>query len=248
MNIQVSPDYDEMSRQTAAFIVDCLRQKPKSLLCLASGHSPTGTFQYLVEYAAAGKADFSQCLFVGLDEWVGLDREKEGSCSHYMHTHLFDPLGIKAEQIVLFEGRSADPEADCKRVDRFISEHGPIDLMLLGIGMNGHIGFNEPGVSFAQYSHCIQLDPITKEVGQKYFDEETKLDKGLTLGLQHVSEARVAVLIANGAQKAAIVARALQGEITSQVPASILQTHPNAFVFLDEAAATELQKATKRIP
>jgi glucosamine-6-phosphate isomerase len=241
MTLHLSPTYDTLSRQAADFIADYIRQKPSSLICVTSGDSPTATYRYLAEYAQAGEVDFGQCLFVGLDEWLGMGPTDEGSCSYQLHTRFFAPAKIRPEQFVLFDATAPDMEGECRRMDAFIRKHGPLDLMLVGIGVNGHIGLNEPGVSFALYSHTTELHPSTKAVGQKYFDRQTPLEKGVTLGLQHLMDARVAILFANGEKKKDIVARALEGEVTNEVPASILQTHPNAHVFLDEAAAGQLK-------
>lgn len=243
MQFKIYKTYDELSRSTADFICDYVNQKPDAVLSLPSGESPTGTFGYLVEYARTGKVDFSRCTFIGLDEWVGMDENDEGSCRHYMNTHLFTPLGLDPAKILFFNARAHNLEEECNRVDRFIQQHGPLDIMLVGIGMNGHIGLNEPGVAFDLYSHRTALDSVTKAVGQKYFKQETTLQEGITLGLRHLQEARVAILLAAGAHKAAIVAKALEGEVTNQVPASILQILTNSFVFLDQEAASGLSSA-----
>lgn len=229
-----------MSKAAADFVVDFVQHKPNALLCFPSGESPTGILHYLIHYAQTGQVDFTQCTFVGLDEWVGMDASNEGSCRHYMQQHLFRPLNIKPENIVFFNAKAPDLEEECKRIDAYILKHGPLDIMMVGVGMNGHIGLNEPSVSFDLYAHHMALDDVTKTVGQKYFKEPTDLQEGITLGLKHLQEAQVAILIAAGTKKAAIVAQALEGEVTNQVPASIMQTHVNSFAFLDRAAATEL--------
>lgn len=240
MKIFIHPTYDDMSRAVADFITDYIRQKPAALLCFPSGDTPTSILQYLVQYAQAGVVNFEQCSFVGLDEWVGMDQHDEGSCQHYLYTQFLNPAGIKPNQIQIFNARAENVAEECACINEYIARHGPLDIMLVGLGMNGHIGLNEPGVDFAQYAHCQELDAVTKTVGQKYFKNPTHLHAGLTLGLQHLREAHVPILIAAGAKKADIVARALQGTVTNQVPASIVQTHPNASVFLDQAAAAAL--------
>lgn len=232
-----------MSKAAASFVVEYVQQKPDALLCFPSGESPTGLLQYLVQYAQAGQVDFSRCAFVGLDEWVGMDENDEGSCGQYMYQHLFIPLGVKPENILFFNAKALDLDAECKRIDAYILKYGPLDIMMVGVGMNGHIGLNEPGVSFDLYAHHMALAEVTKTVGQKYFKRPTDLQEGITLGLKHLQEARVAILIAAGAKKAAIVAQALEGAVTNQVPASIMQTHPNALIFLDRAVAAELSLA-----
>lgn len=240
MKITISKDYRELSQTTADFISDFVRLKPDALLCFPSGESPTGTLQYLVQYAKDRQVDFSNCTFVGLDEWVGLNGSQEGSCQHYLHTHLLAPLQINRNKVFFFNACAPDLDLECQRIDNFIFEHGPLDLMLVGIGLNGHIGLNEPGVSFDLYSHRIALDNVTKTVAQKYFKQETELHEGITLGLKHLLEAKIAVLIASGAKKSAIIKEALTGAVTNEVPASILQTHLNSFIFLDQEAAAQL--------
>jgi len=241
MKIMIQNSFDDMSRAVAEYIGEYVKQKPDALLCFPSGESPTGVLRYLVEATRAGQVDVSQCTFVGLDEWVGLDEKNEGSCRYYLQQNLFGPLGITPEKALVFNGKAPDLDQECRRVNDFIQQHGPLDIMLVGIGMNGHIGLNEPGVSFDLYAHHAPLAEVTVTVGQKYFKEPTALTKGITLGLKHFQEARVPVLIAAGAKKASIVAQALEGEITNQVPASILQTIPDALVYLDRAAAAELR-------
>ncbi|QMU31616.1 glucosamine-6-phosphate deaminase [Adhaeribacter radiodurans] len=230
-----------MSKAVAEFVVEYVQQKPTALLCFPSGESPTGLLQQLLQYAQAGNVDFSQCTFIGLDEWVGLDETNEGSCRYYLQQNLFGPLGISPEKAIVFNGKAPDLDQECQRINAIIQKHGSLDIMLVGIGMNGHIGLNEPGVSFDLYAHHMPLAEVTVTVGQKYFKQPTALTEGITLGLKHFQEARVPILIAAGAKKAAILAQALEGEVTNQVPASILQTLPNALVYLDWAAAGELQ-------
>jgi glucosamine-6-phosphate isomerase len=241
VQILIRDNYEELSKTTAAIIVDVVKHKSHALLCFPSGESPIGTYRYLVKYAQERKVDFSHCRFIGLDEWVGIDGRNPGSCRYYLDKHLFSPLQIKPDHIQLFDGCAPDLDQECRRLDEYIRAHGPIELLLAGIGLNGHIGLNEPGTSFECNAHHVLLDEVTKTVAQKYFDQETPLQKGITLGLRQVSGARVVVMLASGASKAAIVAQALTGPITSQVPASILQIHHNSIVVLDEAAAADLR-------
>ncbi|MDB5008123.1 MAG: nagB 1 [Mucilaginibacter sp.] len=240
MQILKYPGYHEMSRAVADLIVEQVNHKPNSLLCFPSGESPAGIFKYLIADANEGKVDFSSCYFVGLDEWVGMGKEDEGSCTNFLYENFFIPMQIKQNRMMFFDAQATDLNAACKAMDDFIIEHGPLDIMLVGVGLNGHIGLNEPGTDFNLYSHYGPLDPVTISVGQKYFKQQTVLTKGITLGLKHLKDARIPVLIASGTKKAAIIAEALQGDVTEQLPASVFQTLPSAYIFLDDAAATQL--------
>lgn len=240
MKLNVYADKAASSKAAADLIVEQVRSKPGSLLCFPSGDSPTLVLKYLVEYGLQGAVDFSQCRFVGLDEWIGMNESDEGSCRHYMDTHFFVPLEINSEQITFFNGLVENPDEACAIMDTYILENGPIDVMMVGLGMNGHIGLNEPGTDFKRYAHRTELDPLTVKVAQKYFKQTTELTGGLTLGLQHFTEAKTAVLIISGAKKADILAKALQAEVTNQLPGTIIQLHPNAFVFADADAAVKL--------
>ncbi len=240
MQLIITADYDEMSRMAADLVVNQLRKKPSSLICFPSGESPAGMFRYLVADSAAGEVDMSRCFFVALDEWVGLGADDDGSCTRFLNEHFFDPLSIDPARIKFFDAKAANLDAACAEVNEFVAEKGPIDLMIVGIGMNGHIGLNEPGTSFNTYAHHSALDSVTVSVGQKYFKQQTQLTEGITLGLKHLQEAKLPVLLASGARKADIVTAALKGEITEKVPASIFQKLSNAVIILDEAAATRL--------
>lgn len=236
MQQQIFPTYDALSDHTARHIAALLRQKPDALLCLASGDTPIGTFRRLTELARSGEADLTRCTFVGLDEWVGFGPADEGSCGYYLYRDLFTPLRIRPEQICYFDAKAVNLPAECLRIDAEIAARGGLDLMLVGIGLNGHIALNEPGTPFTRYAHVSELAETTKQVGQKYFAKPTLLDRGITLGLQHLTEASEVILLASGSGKAAIIHEALTGPVTEELPASIIQMHPNAHVWLDANA------------
>ncbi|MCF0056802.1 glucosamine-6-phosphate deaminase [Dyadobacter sp. CY356] len=247
MKLSIYSDKDAMSKATADLVVDQIRQKPDSLLCFPSGESPTVVLKYLVQYGLEGQVDFSQCRFVGLDEWIGMDENDEGSCKHYLYSSFFNPLKINPEQIIFFDGLAANPDQECERMNQYILKNGPIDLMMVGLGMNGHIGLNEPGVDFHSYAHTTELDPVTVKVAQKYFTKTTELSGGITLGLQHFQEAKTAVLIVAGEKKADIVSKILTEEISNKIPGTIVRSHRNSFVFLDEASASDLSDTIRKI-
>jgi glucosamine-6-phosphate deaminase len=240
MTVKTYKNYDEMSRIAADLVIQQVKNKPESLLCFPSGDSPAGVFKCLIADAIEGKVDFTQCYFVGLDEWVGMGKDDEGSCTNFLYGHFFTPMGIKPERVMFFDAHATDLDAACKAMDNFIKAHGPLDIMLVGIGMNGHIGLNEPGTDFNLYAHHAPLAPVTISVGQKYFKQQTQLHEGITLGLKYLQEAKTPVLIASGIKKAGIIAQALRGEVSNHLPASIFQMLPAAVVILDAGAASEL--------
>jgi galactosamine-6-phosphate isomerase len=245
MEVKIYTDYETLSDTVANAIVDLIKEKPTAVICFASGHTPLRTCQLFVQKIKEQKMDVSQVHFIGLDEWVEVEPDNEGSCHYFLYNTIFIPLEIAASQIHVFDAMSNDIEQECKKMDTIIESKGGIDLMIVGIGMNGHIGFNEPGVSFANYSHVINLDETTLTVGQKYFSTATNISKGITLGLQHLMESKKAILIANAERKAEIIKKTIEEKITNQIPATIMQQHNNGFIFLDEAAATLLKMISK---
>lgn len=242
MLIKVFENYNALSEEAANEIVSVVKQKPDAVLCLATGDTPTLAYSLLRRRIVAEKIDISGCTFVGLDEWLEIPPQNEGSCSFYLHHHVFHPLNVKPDQIHLFDALSDDPHSECTRMDALIRQKGKIDLMLVGVGMNGHIGFNEPGVPTSLYSHVVNLDPVTQTVGQKYFTNTTRLTRGITLGLRHFFESRKAIMMANGIKKAEVVKLALEGPVSINLPASAVQHHSNAIILLDEEAARSLRK------
>lgn len=242
MQVKVYKDYNEMSAHVADEIIDLVKSKPTAVICLASGDTPRLTCTLTVERAIKEKVDFSHCTFIELDEWVGVPPENKGSCHWFFQNLFLQPLDMPVANIHLFNSMSGDLAGECGKMDAAIAGKGGIDLMIVGIGMNGHIGFNEPGVSFDNYSHVINLDPITLSVGQKYFTETVKLSQGITLGLKHLMQTKKVLLIANGNKKADVIKRTVEGEITNSFPASIMQTHSNGFIIVDEEAASQLIK------
>jgi glucosamine-6-phosphate isomerase len=243
MQLQIYKDYQTLSSHVASNIIDLVKKKPNAVLCLASGHTPVLTYSIVAERAASENIDFGHCTFIGLDEWMGIPPNVEGSCHFFLQKNIFGPLNISSSQYHLFDALAVDPQKECYKMDKIISEKGGIDLMLLGVGMNGHIGFNEPGVSFDNCSHLVQLDDTTLSVGQKYFANETALGKGLTLGVKTVTDTNKVILMATGVKKAEVMKKVLEGEVSNTVPASIIRNHRNSFVMIDDDAASSLMHA-----
>lgn len=240
MQIKIFKDYEALSDYAAEAMMDAVLQKPNCLIGIVSGDSPRLAYDLFYEKCKTDGVDTSQVCFAGFDEWVGIPPENDGSCHAFLHRHVFTPLGLPKANYHVFDAMSGDLQGECERMNAFIAERGGLDLLLVGVGMNGHIGFNEPGVDFGNYAHVQLLEDITLSVGQKYFQTATELKYGITLGLRHLMEAKQVLMLANGQKKAPVMKRALEGEIGNAVPASIIRQHPNSEVLLDEAAASEL--------
>jgi galactosamine-6-phosphate isomerase len=241
MTLHIFKNYQELSAHTADIVIHSLKENPELVLCMASGSTPSLLCDLLVKKLKAGETDFSRFSFIGLDEWVGLSLTNTGSCHYFFQSKIFEPLQLKPEQYYLFDACATDLQQECKKMDKHIAQKGGIDIMIVGIGLNGHIGFNEPGTSFESLSHVATLDEITKKTGQqKYFNEPVVLDKGITIGLGHLMNSRKVLLMANGSKKAEVIKKAAEGTVAESFPASIIQRHQNGFIFADAEAASLL--------
>ncbi len=234
-------NYEELSDHTAKFVVDAIKNKPNLVLCMASGSTPALTCDLLVQKVKDEQVDYSKFTFLGLDEWVGLPPTNTGSCHYFFHKKIFEPLQLSSSQYFLFNAMADDLKNECFKMDKVIADKGGIDIMIVGIGMNGHIGFNEPGTSIAALSHVAELEEITKSVGQKYFDGPVKLGKGITIGFGHLMNTKKVFLMANSSKKAEVIKKAIEGPVTENFPASIMQKHANGFVLIDEGAGSLLK-------
>lgn len=241
MKLVVTENYDSLSRQAADDLLAIIAKKEHPLLCVASGDSPAGLYRELVRRVAEEGLDVSGWLFLGLDEWVGMNGVDEGSCRFHLDRELFGPLQVSGERICFFDGRNKNPEAECSRVEKFIQQNGGIDIAIVGLGMNGHIGMNEPGSSPLLRAHISELADVTKQVGQKYFPRPVDLANGLTLGIADLVESRNVFLLVSGTKKAGILQRALEEPVSEHLPASWLQRHPRSSVYVDKEAASLLK-------
>jgi glucosamine-6-phosphate isomerase len=242
MQLKIYSDYKALSEYAAEAMLAAVERKPDSLIGIVSGDSPRLAYDLFVEKCLKNKVDTSQLCFAGFDEWVGIPPENEGSCHAFLHRHLFTPLRLPKENYHVFDAMSTDLDGECQHMNDFIAQRGCLDLLLVGVGMNGHIGFNEPGVDFGNYAHVQLLEEITLSVGQKYFQEATELKYGITLGLRHLMEAKLVLMLANGQKKASIMKQVLEGPIGSELPASIIRSHANSSVLLDIQAASALRR------
>lgn len=249
MVIDCHPNYEALSRHAADMMHEQIRENPRSVMALAAGDSPRLAYTLFVQQVLAEGTDYSQCTFVALDEWLGIDHLNPGSCAYFLNHNIVSPLNLASGQYRLFDGTTPNPQAECEAMNRFIALRGGLNLMVVGIGMNGHIGFNEPGTPLQLYAHVAALDTSTMVVGQKYFAGQTVLEAGVTLGLQHFLESDKVLLLANGSLKAGIIQRALEQPPTLSVPASAIQLHAGGRVLVDQEAASQLSPASlSKIP
>ncbi|MEG1984583.1 MAG: glucosamine-6-phosphate deaminase [Oscillospiraceae bacterium] len=237
MRIIKAKDYDGLSSQTANIISSQIILKPESVLGLATGSTPIGAYKILVERFNHGDLDFSAVKSVNLDEYKGLPADNDQSYNYFMHDNLFDHVNIKKENINLPNGLEPDSDKECARYDAVIKSMGGIDLQLLGIGHNGHIGFNEPSDIFDKGTHCVDLQQSTIDANKRFFSSIDDVPRqAYTMGIGTIMNAKCVLIIASGKDKAEIVKKAFFGPITPQVPASVLQMHPNVIVIADEDA------------
>ena len=241
MKIIRATDYYDMSRKAANIISAQVIMKPNCVLGLATGGTPVGTYKQLVEWYNKGDLDFSEVTTVNLDEYRGLPREHPESYWSFMHKNLFDLVNIRPEAIHLPDGTNMDSAAECAHYDEIIRQLGGVDLQLLGIGHDGHIGFNEPGAAFELGTHCVSLTEETIEANKRFFASRDEVPRqAYTMGIKTIMQARKVLMVANGAGKADIVKKAFFGPVTPEVPASILQMHPDFTLVLDAEAASRL--------
>ena len=237
MRIYRTRDYDEMSRRAAGILGAQVVLKPDSVLGLATGSTPIGTYACLAEACKKGDLDFSQITTVNLDEYKGLSKDDEQSYYYFMWHHLFDKVNICREHVHLPDGTKEDGAAECARYEGVIKACGGIDLQLLGLGNNGHIGFNEPADEFMRDTHCVKLTQSTIQANRRFFASEEEVPRfAYTMGIGTIMRAKRVLLLVSGEGKAEILKQALTGPITPRVPASILQLHRELLVVADEAA------------
>ena len=244
MLLKIHESYDAMSSAAADMIIDTVNRNPNALLCFATGDTPKLTYQTLQKIGKEKEVNFSKCFFVGLDEWLGIPPQNTGSCHYFLQHFLFQPLSIDPSQIHLFNAMTVDEEQECRTMNKLLEDKGPIDFMLVGIGMNGHIGFNEPGTDPGSTAHVSILDRTTQTVGKKYFEQEVTISKGMTLGLKQVMESRKLLMMANGKKKAGVIRKTLEAGISSDFPASLVRDHKNSILMIDKEAASELEHHT----
>lgn len=231
MNIIKALDYNDMSRKAANVISAQVILKPTCVLGLATGSTPIGTYKQLIEWYHKGDLDFQRVKSVNLDEYCGLSADNNQSYRYFMNNYFFSHININLDNTYVPNGLAVDLEQECSRYDSLIYQLGGIDLQLLGIGMNGHIGFNEPDIRFEKTTHIVNLDESTITANARFFSTiEEVPQKAITMGIKSIMHAKKVLLIAGGPEKEEIIKKALYGPITPDVPASILQLHPDLTV------------------
>ena len=241
MKIIKAKDYNDMSRKAANIISAQVIMKPNCVLGLATGSTPIGTYAQLVDWYRKGDLDFSEVTTVNLDEYKGLTRENDQSYYYFMNDNLFSKVNINLERTFLPDGLEPDSDKACRDYNKVIADVGGVDLQLLGLGHNGHIGFNEPGMAFEAETHCVNLTESTMKANQRFFASMEDVPRqAYTMGIKTIMQAKKILIVVSGADKAAIVKEAFFGPITPKVQASVLQLHNDVTLVADEAALSEI--------
>jgi len=241
MRIIIVENYEEMSKKAATMVASQTILKPDSILGLATGDTPTGMYQELIKLYKNKEIDFSETKTFNLDEYYGINKENNQSYYYYMMNNFFEHININKENINMPNGIAENIDKECKAYEERISQAGGIDIQVLGIGGNGHIGFNEPGVNFEAETHLVDLDEKTIEANSRFFESiEEVPTKAVSMGIKTIMHSKKIILLASGIAKAEAIANAVNGKISSEVPASILQLHKDVTIIVDKEAASKL--------
>lgn len=244
MRVYCAADYYHASRVAANIISAQVIMKPDCVLGLATGSTPIGTYEQLIRWYEKGDLDFAEVHTINLDEYRGISPEDKNSYRYFMNSHLFDAINIDKRNTFVPNGMEKDKEKACRDYDEIIRSHGGIDLQILGLGHNGHIGFNEPGSAFGKETYCVQLSESTRTANARFFASLDEVPKeAYTMGIKSIMQAKKIVVIVSGESKQEIVKRAFLGPITPEVPASVLQLHNDVILVGDEAALTAYYEA-----
>lgn len=233
--------YEELSKMAAAQIISKIQANPRLNLGLATGSTPTGVYKRLIQDHEENKTSYKQINTFNLDEYIGISKKDPNSYHYFMCENLFDHIDIPLDHTHIPDGAAKDLDEECRRYEMFIQEHGGIDLQILGIGQNGHIGFNEPGTSFSSRTHIINLAESTRKANSRFFESlEDVPTQAITMGIASIMESKEIFLFVSGASKAEALARLMNGEVSEQFPASILKNHQNVTIFADKEASALL--------
>ncbi|MBO8163628.1 MAG: glucosamine-6-phosphate deaminase [Brevibacillus sp.] len=243
MKLQVFENYEQVSKHAAQILIEACRRQPQLVLGLATGSTPIGMYQEMIAAYQQGKVDFSRVTTFNLDEYYPIAPEHPQSFRRFMQEQLFDHVNINPEGIHFLCGTVQDIEQECRRYEEAIEAAGGIDIQVLGIGENGHIGFNEPGTPFHLGTHKVKLTETTIQANSRFFERMEDVPRfALTMGIRTIMHSRKLLLLANGEKKAAAIRAALNGPVTEDLPASVLQLHPDVTVIVDKAAAHLLEE------
>jgi len=237
MNINIYSNYDELSEKAAEQAAGYIRNNPGKLICFAAGETPLGMFRELISMQNRGEVDLSSVFYAELDEWVGIEHGETGTCEEVMTNAYYGPASIPKERLCMFNGVADDMEQECLKMENWISSHGGIGFTVLGVGLNGHIGFNEPGAPDREGCFTIPLDEVTIAVSSKYFIKEQPVYAGVTIGWRTLLKAGTAIIMVSGEAKAPVVKKAFEGPVTIDMPASVFQQHNDFTLMLDKDAA-----------
>lgn len=235
MHIISCSDYEEMSQLAAKSVLTDLRKSPAPLLCPASGSSAIGVFEKLAQAFQEESESFRELRILMLDEWYGLQPDDPNSCHSFLQKHVTQPLSISEERYFHFKSYAPDPEKECERLQATLSQHGPIDLCILGLGKNGHLGFNEPSVSLTPHCHVATLSEMSRKHAM-ISDLESPPELGLTLGMADILQSKKIVLLLTGDSKRTIIEELLTKKVSTKLPASLLWLHPNVECYLDRSS------------
>ncbi len=237
MEVIVCKTYEEMSARAAAIVADVMKGNPACVLGLATGSTPVGMYRKLIEMNKTGEIDFSQVTTVNLDEYYPISPNNDQSYRYFMNVNLFDHVNIDKARTFVPNGTAADPDEACAAYETLVAEVGPADIQVLGIGQNGHIGFNEPATALEVVTHVTGLTESTIKANARFFASEADVPtKALTMGIGTILSAKKIIILANGAAKADAVAKMLAGKLDTSCPASMLNLHADVTVICDEAA------------
>lgn len=229
-------DYDELSKKAAGIVAEQIKKKPDSVFCFPTGATPLGMYRELIKMSL----DFSEVTSFNLDEYIGLGKHDKESYNYYMFHNFFNHINIRKENINLLDGKSKDINKECKEYEAKIKKKG-IDVLFLGVGVNGHVGMNEPGTSFSSETHVVDISEETKKRNSKYFGDKEMPSRAITIGIKTIMSAKRIVLLASGKEKAKIISSLIKEEVNYELPVSVLKMHTNTTLIVDEESANLLE-------
>jgi glucosamine-6-phosphate deaminase len=241
LKLITTSDYEKLSQQAAEQVISRITGKPSLNLGLATGSTPTGLYKELIRDHQQNKTSYKEINTFNLDEYIGIPKKDRHSYHYFMCEHLFEHIDIPLEQTHIPDGTAKDLDEECRRYEQFINEHGGIDLQILGIGQNGHIGFNEPGTPFDSRTHIIDLAESTRKANARFFESIEDVPKqAITMGIDSIMDSKEIFLLVSGSAKAKALERLMNGDISEQFPASVLKKHGNVTIFADKEATALL--------